>query len=905
MSAVYYVVATIEGAINQWTTSVYGGGGGTHGRTIRRGLQHGGIVVQERTDIRGGLCEGDTITLQIIATPEANDEFTRAPRLLTNLASSVTTAATTSVVVRSKELLNNGDYIHVGTECMEVTDASTTTLVVGRGKRGTTAQIHLIADGANAQEVPAWSKVYAFEGRRVTIEVYENAATSTAFRGIISQAPYLNDAGTMWLIDVDPITKLLDQTVGNPSDGEGRITGIKLGTSSALGFTNGITDEFSLVGFYEYEQELITAVNALVTPLTISGIASQWVDIGENEFGARVMRLWLTVSAGDQIDAPTIEFGSTVLGFVRLGLVQGWPSLPRTPFRQVLSSGAIYTRPIRQDVMDAGTAYVCEFFQADSIATQRGYGFPCGLVWARRRPEDPFYNEDGESVDETKDLTIALDGAVTAAVGDTLFVRWEPGADPLALVISHDLGANVYGFANAGIVLQAYADENGIDQIVFTESTRVEVRPALGSGTLSSFVTAMLAAAPSANLGAVPYLAAADIDASTTAVAARVSEISSLGSRNFNITEAAKLSDIISQELLLLGMLMRVNTSGAIEFKEFGLPSQTTVVSVTFDSSDVVTPFGDAGMFPGWKPATDGIVSVVEVSPGAIFVPEQRRVRLTNGGRRRYVSIAATTRDPESYIYRDVASVSAHKNRGTGTLSIQPVALSTVDLTLDDAIAIGSRLCAFFGRPYEVVTFQVRRTSESLGVRCGDVIGLTNPHVPNSGDGTRGVTARRCTVIGRRVSYDPADRGAVVEFVVIMHSAASNSINVAGYTPTCAITAAALVSGDIWDCTVSASYLVPSGSYSTDFLTVDDNVEAMQVDDSTPNTQTGVVVSKTATNVRVSFDSTAPWGGAFSGSYVLKFAAASAGVTTAQAVYAYTSDTTMLLSDGNPARVFA
>jgi hypothetical protein len=129
--------------------------------------------------------------------------------------------------------------------------------------------------------------------------------------------------------------------------------------------------------------------------------------------------------------------------------------------------------------------------------------------------------------------------------------------------------------------------------------------------------------------------------------------------------------------------------------------------------------------------------------------------------------------------------------------------------------------------------------------------------------------------------------------------------NYAGYAPSAAITGAALVTGNTWDLTVTQSLYAPSGSDDLDFFTISDRVIARQTDDTSPASEVGTVSALSATVARVVFDAAAPWGGSFSGTYVLDFADASEGVTDAMAEYLWTADDTLALHDGTIARIFS
>jgi hypothetical protein len=321
----------------------------------------------------------------------------------------------------------------------------------------------------------------------------------------------------------------------------------------------------------------------------------------------------------------------------------------------------------------------------------------------------------------------------------------------------------------------------------------------------------------------------------------------------------------------------------------YSLPLTTTPVVATFDGARIATRNADGGVFPGWITASDGIVSVVRVLAA-------KSVRLPTNA----------SRDPREVIYRDVASISAHKNRGLSTLSIEPEAEATADLSDSEASLIASRIVAVYGHPYEVVTFRALRDEDALGVLIGDVVAITSPHVINSANGTRGITGRKARVIGRRVSFDPSESGAAsVEITAMMAGGGTIGPNYAGYAPSALITAAVVVTGNTWDLTVTQSLYAPSGSNDLDFFTLSDRVIAREVNDAAPASEFGTVSALSATVARVVFDDTAPWGGSFSGSYVLDFAPAAEGVTSAMAEYAWTADDTLTLHDGTIARIFS
>lgn len=912
MASPIRIIATIEGALNQWVTCNIDAGSGTNGRTLRSGLSYDGITVAEQSDIRGGKFEADALTLSIVATPEANDEFSRSPTLLTYLSASVTSVGATTFNVRSNALIATNDYVQIGTECVQVTNRASLALTVTRALRDTIAQIHVRTDGENASEVPIWSKVQAWEGRRVVITATEFGATSNVMRGVITQAPYLNADGTKWLIGVDSIAKTLEQEVGEPVDAVAGILGIRYGASSAFGMVLEYDEQFMLTGFYETESAFLTALNAELAAVTISGVDSIWASFVNDPSHGRCVQLWIDVGGAD-IDVPNLTIGSQIDG--------AFSSRSGTSAFRTTVNGVPFDRPELRTDLKANTTYTAVIVPTMSEPSGVGVAAARQGLWGTiprtmihgmrslRGAIPPFYDRTA-TADDVADASIVFDQDIGAQAGDVITLS-SPSTltEPLRLTILGTFGTNGFTFYPPSDLVDDYCSRNNLTAIFLGADTKITFTKDLGKGDLSDFMDAITTAAPYANTGAVPYITSEDANTSAAIVATATRGIPALTTRNYNVDEPVSVADILSPELLLLGLMLTTDTDGKLSFVPFDVPTVTTPVVATFDGGTVATPSGDVGMWPGWMPATDGIVSIVELIGSKSVGGDSVSTRAVFGGMARARSVSAL-RDPAAFIYRDIASVSAHKNRGPNTMTIEPEVTAAVDLTYTEAVDIASRIVAFFGQPYEVVTIKVRRTQISLDVRCGDVIGITSPHVPNSGDGTRGVSARRAIVIGRTVPYDPANGAETITFEAVMHadttSGDGGANNIAGYAGSMTISGAAPVSGNTWDLVVDSSSFAPSGSWDSDFFQVGDYVTAIEYNTASPGTQTGTIVSITATTiVRVAFGGAAPWGVSYSGAYYVDFSDVSAGMTDAQDDYCYTADSGLLLSNGNPARVLA
>jgi len=250
---------------------------------------------------------------------------------------------------------------------------------------------------------------------------------------------------------------------------------------------------------------------------------------------------------------------------------------------------------------------------------------------------------------------------------------------------------------------------------------------------------------------------------------------------------------------------------------------------------------------------------------------------------------------------RDADSIGTHKSRGRGELEVTVYSTGRELLTRDQVSAIGVRLFGFMAADYATVT--VRVPLACFGFLVGSTVLLTSPRVPN-GDGTRGVTNRRCIVVGRRWPLDPEVGAGELTLWMLLDE-------LSGYTPSAQVTGQSNTSGDTWDITCDTANALnirmsSSGDgQALDSLLVNDRVRVITRDATSATTMAGVVdaVDSSAGTITVTFSATWTPGAS---SWILEPGRDDdAQTTTAQKQFCYVGGTDHLLDSDAPARVMA
>lgn len=118
---------------------------------------------------------GDDINSSWEKTLRANDGNTGL-----DTDGNITSTTATTISVDSNSIFKDGDWIKVGSEIMKIIDVpSSTSLIVERGGRGTTASTHLVSDIYYAN-YPHDSISIGRRANSIMVEVSTSASTSTS-----------------------------------------------------------------------------------------------------------------------------------------------------------------------------------------------------------------------------------------------------------------------------------------------------------------------------------------------------------------------------------------------------------------------------------------------------------------------------------------------------------------------------------------------------------------------------------------------------------------------------------------------------------------------------------------------------------------------------------------------------
>ena len=434
-------------------------------------------------------------------------------------------------------------------------------------------------------------------------------------------------------------------------------------------------------------------------------------------------------------------------------------------------------------------------------------------------------------------------------------------------------------------------------QVILTKDT--EIRRAVdSSGDLYDFMDGLATASTEMNLGGTPAITSSDLNLTSGAdswqtVVEDLADHWFFAQRKWVFGESTQLEEIISQELQVLGGVPRITSDGKIGLARSEPVADSQQSSITLDGTNIVTP-GGGGSWPAFRANSEGIVNVVRMgfqihtNPTAAALPPRIRNQLETSD--------------YTVEFRNQLSIAHHKNRGIGVQDINQLSQPSDVMTILHLIGvplkeIADRYFRMFSDTYYVVELDVLLSNGTTSVfqnaLVGDVANVTCPFIPDVSAGTMGVTSKNALIIGRRWNLDPAESGAPGRLTLMFRFS-----NYKGYAPSAKITGATNVSGNQWDLTVSSAdvngdSMWPTGSSLSDHFAAGYKVAAWQSDTTTVNKEDGTVDSVTnPSTVRVTFDSTAPWGGSFTGTYYLRFkvAGSSSDVVGGQAVYAYQAD---------------
>jgi hypothetical protein len=415
------------------------------------------------------------------------------------------------------------------------------------------------------------------------------------------------------------------------------------------------------------------------------------------------------------------------------------------------------------------------------------------------------------------------------------------------------------------------------------EHTSIRLIPDYGTGTPWNFIDEVVDQAVLANYGNTPFITYADVAGFLQWLPVHLTSLWSndWAERGYKFFSPVQIIDILKNDFLLFGCAMRLETDGRIGTASVRKPtvSDTSLVSITTDH--IVVP--PDGKFPVFTPAPDGVVSVVKIS-------------------RDYSAEVDDYQRPDITV-QNIHSISTHKNRSRATMNIEPKSQAVArPIFSPDAIVIANRQFAIHAHDYDTVRLDLTYDMYDTLV-CGDGYLITSPHIPNTENGTMGVTATPALCIGRSWPLNPDISMGEGEFILFRDRGSSR-----GYAPAARITSAVASGGNIWLLTVHTSTFAATSENPLDCFSSSDKVEVIEFNAAAPGTQTGVVSAVTAASdtIRVNFDGAAPWGAAMTAAevYDIVFQTDGGALNTGQTNYCYVADVDAHLQNGSGGRKF-
>lgn len=887
----------IEGWPHEWATHPrITHASNSNGRLVFPGLQFKGLRISQRANLRDAWPDVRGMTAQIIPSSgvdEAVSGFTRDARPVALIQANGSTpgvlAAGTTWVTRPASL-PMGAY-HVGSECIFVQSGGT----LIRGYWNTQAQDHvmLYADQfANPSPIYAWPPT--MEGRRWYLYAYGPSDSGSGdgtviARGIVSRPPALDRDGVSWTINLDSVTRLLEQKVAGGERAEYRIRGVYHSSQCARHFTvrtqaNG-TNEVPVIevaGFYETQDGFAAAFNAAIAD-TMAAATGNALNVASIEFSYNDgVPSFFVVMDAPGLDHP-VDIGSH-------DVLEGITNLlsPRDP---VAYGGAVNHGSFRLGAGDADGN-----FSVPGIKHLPPWGYPLptsrtmlGSLRAEQYASNlnlldspSLYPPNRVHLQNVDGLTVGM--TLCARTGDTTAFIEITDVDTTDRWIE----ANVIGS-----VWPIYLSD---------ESSLVPVRTYAKNGNWGSFMQGVIDAAPQANLGETPHITSADVNNSGWAALWSAFPFHDYWRfRNYAFFKPTSVREVLAAELKATGWLGSLDVDGRFNVVPMPQVSPQNTASATLEDGDILIPAeGMFGSWPHWQAQADGLVNIVNLRLGYSPLTDEF--------------------DPAfDFQIRDVRSIAEHKSGGRATADIGPKSVRSTQSVKRAILAAAS------GRPvsathtapspseladmvapylrtlsedYAVVTVCVPFTK--FNITIGSIVEVSSRWIPD-GLGARGVVAKKAVVVGREWSLDLAsgDMGKLTLWFP------RDSGRTAGYCPSGRITAQSNTGGNTWLLTFNAANALniawseSSDGVVTKHFSSGDAVKIVQADTSTPIMLGGTVgtVNNGARTIVVTFTagwtpSTLQWDLMFDDNAIV----------ARQQAYCWVADTNGQLLDGSAAR---
>lgn len=887
------------------TNSTYG----ARGRAVRVGLLSEGLRFSEQARMREGRYEASPMTFKFRSTTThdyATLSFARVGQAVDRFAAALTSAATS---ISIDGTLSDG-YYHAGTEAFYYRSGGASS----RGQWDSQDQGFQVLTG-DGRELPhrVYNNPNTLDGRRATLYVWgvgddvtkydpegaESGAGVPIWRGVVNRPPRLDRDGVTWTVTADHIYNLFKQTIGS-NDGELKAAGIYHNDAAPLVVIVGITknggsdqrsSQYVVSGPALDETGIETQINTMLAD-ALAEITSSGVDSLRIEYTGTTWRLVMLTGASPprfvavNLYSPYVGLLCHVTSDFLWSTSDG-TKIGNNPFADAMPASTELRLEIPRDAPH-GLSMETTPQVGSGIFGPYPHGYP--VDW-RFEPFGSYLTGDNPVnrlyINRPWSDFIGVD-AIAIDPAEVEYPSDYAGANRASQsVLGQTIVLLVTG---SGTTLSAlnYVDVeplNGDDSFRGWITGNTNLRPVYSGGVAveaMGFIETMIDDSKEyGNDGTRPFIRDVDVD-TTQGLSGQLP--SELTQRAFVFVKSVRLDDVIAEELKLTAHMWCTTSIGKLAFRPIPLTAETALTSKTIGASDILTPEGGNGAWPTYDIQSQGLCAVVTVKQG-------------------YDAYTDEFRGAE-FVINNSDLLATHKKRGVSEITIAPKSnpLNSSPVEGDGGISVSvarqvaTNMFSVFGREY--ATVRVRVPFSKFGYLLGDVVALTSPHVPNT-DGTRGVTDKRCVVIGREWTLSGPNAGGEIELMLLLNPPK-------GYAPSGVITGQTNTTGNTWELTLSAANAINvlisplgDGDVAGTFAAGDYIV----VVNRTPGTNyTGTVQSVAGAVVTVDLDSSWTPG---SSSWALEYQADSGSTATdGQREYVYVADSTARKADDSFASVF-
>lgn len=815
-------------------------------------LDPSNIILDVEPQLRQGKLDAKSFRVTLIEGEpdfEVTADVFRLPSVTTYLTSEASTTDTT-LNVESTTGIGIGDVVHIGTEAIRVGTTGVGTLTgCTRGWFNSIAQKHFVEDGTEfSRRAAVTDRMGTWSGRRCFLYVYDETDDpqgdgTLRWRGVIMKAPRPEPDGVRWTFTVDPITSLLAGELGGDLRSKPQIRGIYIPPQfpGVIWVREG-SDSFTAT--YDRSSEDSAFDGGGDARGRISGHFETLEDFAD-AFTDELARMFAAMGTAFDHAAPravvrgpnewTVEIIKVANRSLSVWYIEGKAG---EILLEELGEGPQYAN--NRAVLDEDGNLVPAF----SVSTGALYyerqsfigGVPRTLFGTRGTPiGEP---RDAGTLVEADARRLYLSGPLTGM--SALQVTWWTGAGQPTQAIPYAIESlkESDGYAVLvpptvaffGITLgdSAYGAWN---RLPFIEPAR-NLHSSAAGGPFNDAINNIVSQSPDfANIGGLPFLTSDDVDTVDliAKVLVAILDVPWLLNRSYVVSRPIKAETWFAGEVLALGAMSALSSSGKITVVPFRVPTSSEQVVAELNESNVVAEDDDGNAFG--IPPTDvnpfGLINTVQLSRGYDAAED------------RYTLQPLSIRNLRSWAARKTPAI--HK--------VEPKSASILgdaDITVAEGIKAFDPILGFFGSDYAVFRLPVvlgkLNASDDkalIDVLVGDLLRVNLPNVPNPRTGARGLNAvGQC--IGTRIDMTTG-RG---ELKVIVHF-----IGIAGYTPVVGITGNTpfgtnrqtlnVVTTDA----LAERELFPSGLALSEAFPVGAQVEVIEMNALTPTVLVATIVS--------------------------------------------------------------